>query len=202
MTHEYMAKTEKKGHRRRAVMLFIDESGISLVPFAAKTWAPKGQTPVLVHPFRRSKLSMISGVTPRGKIYFRLHESAVRGLQVRMFLQQILRHLRRKPIMVFWDNARPHASSTVKELIENHPRLEVCHLPPYFYEGNPDEGFWNVLKARELANLCPRNIRELKSETRKAVNRIRAKPNLIKSFFKKTPLFSEHYRKRLLKQIS
>jgi len=181
-----------------AVMLFIDESGISLVPFVAKTWAPKGQTPVLIHRFNWPKLSMISGVTPYGKVYFRLHENAIRGPHVRMFLQQILRHLRRKPIMIFWDNVRPHTSSTVKEFTENHPRLEVYQLPPYFYEGNPDEGFWSMLKAKELANLCPQNIAELKTETRKAVNRIRRKPKMVRSFFRGSPLFQAPN----LKQIS
>jgi putative transposase len=170
-------------------MLFIDESGISLVPFVAKTWALRGQTPVLVHRFNWSKLSMISSVTPRGKVYFRLHENAIRMLHVRMFLQQILRHIRRKPVMVFWDNARPHIASIVREFAENHRRLEVHQLPPYFYEGNPDEGFWSVLKTKELANFCPRDIEELKAETKKAVNRIRRKPNMVKSFFRKSPLF-------------
>lgn len=183
-------------------MLFIDESGLSLVPFVARTWAPKGQTPVLVHRFNWSKLSMISGVTPRGKAYFRLHEKAIRGLHVRMFLRQILRHLRRKPIMVFWDNVRPHMASTIKEFIENHPRLEVYQLPPYFYEGNPDEGFWNILKTKELANLCPQDITELKAETRKAANRIQRKPKLVKSFFRKSPLFQPKHRIITLKQIS
>lgn len=188
-----MAKTEKKGCRRRAVMLFVDESGISLVPFVAKTWAPKGQTPVLVHRFNWPKLSMISGVTPSGKVYFRLHERTIRSLQVCMFLQQILRHIRRRPIMIFWDNIRPHTSSMVDAFIDNHPRLEVHQLPPYFYEGNPDEGFWSVLKTKELANLCPLDIEELKTETKKAVNRIRRKTNLVKSFFRKSPLFQlEH----------
>jgi DDE superfamily endonuclease len=50
-------------------VVFVDESGFSLIPYVAKTWAPVGQTPVLIHPRRWPKFSAISGVTPRGKLY-------------------------------------------------------------------------------------------------------------------------------------
>jgi hypothetical protein len=55
-----------------------------------------------------------------------------------------------------------------------------------------------MLKAKELANLCPQNIEELKTETRKAVNRIRRKPKMVRSFFRGSPLFQAPN----LKQIS
>ena len=55
-------------------MVFVDESGFSLIPHVAKTWAPVGETPVLVHQGRWPKFSAISGVTPSGRLYFRVHE--------------------------------------------------------------------------------------------------------------------------------
>ena len=170
-------------------MLFVDESGISLVPFVAKTWAPRGHTPVLVHRFSWLKLSMISGVTPRGKLYFRLEDGAIDGECVCYFLHQVLRHVRRKRVMVFWDNVRSHTCSAVRKFVEARPRMEVHQLPPYFYDGNPDDGLWSLLKSKELANFCPQNVQELKTETRKAIKRIRRKPRLVRSFFGKTPLY-------------
>lgn len=170
-------------------MLFVDESGISLVPFVAKTWAPKGQTPVLIHRFSWPKLSMISGVTPHGKLYFRLEEGGINQDRVCYFLKQILRHVRRKHVMVFWDNMRSHTSSVVREFVKAHPRLEIHQLPPYFYDGNPDDGLWSLLKTKELANFCPQTVHELKTQTKKAVKRIRRKPWMVRSFFNKTPLY-------------
>jgi hypothetical protein len=40
-----------------------DESGFRLIPHVAKTWAPRGQTPVIQHRYRRDKISVISGVS-------------------------------------------------------------------------------------------------------------------------------------------
>src|SRR6185503_13820024 len=42
-----LAETEKKATRRRASLVFIDETGVFLTPFVHRTWAPRGQTPLL-----------------------------------------------------------------------------------------------------------------------------------------------------------
>lgn len=119
-------------------MVFADESGFSPIPCAAKTWAPIGQTPVLLHQGRWPKFSAISGVTPAGRLYFRVHEDSIRGPQVIAFLRHLLRHIRRRPIMVFWDNGPHHRSVVVREFLEAHPRLEVHRFPGYSPELNPD----------------------------------------------------------------
>jgi hypothetical protein len=54
-------------------VVFVDESGFSLIPYVAKTWAPVGETPVFVHPRRWPKFSAISGLTPSGRLYSRVH---------------------------------------------------------------------------------------------------------------------------------
>jgi len=52
-----------------------------------KTWAPKGQTPVLQYHFNWHQLSVIAGITFR-RFYFRLFPGAIKGPQVIEFLQQ------------------------------------------------------------------------------------------------------------------
>ncbi len=37
----------KKALREGRILIFIDESGLSLRPHRCRTWAPRGQTPVL-----------------------------------------------------------------------------------------------------------------------------------------------------------
>ncbi|MGI0132392.1 MAG: transposase [Thermoplasmata archaeon] len=101
----------KKAGRRRAVVVFLDESGFSLIPFVGKTWAPVGQTPVLIHQGRWPKFSAISGVPPRGKLFIHVRESTIATPQVIQFLRHQLRHIRRRPIMIFWDGGRPHKSN-------------------------------------------------------------------------------------------
>ncbi len=44
-----VASRKKNARRRRALIVFQDESGISQRPSVRRTWAPRGHTPVLVH---------------------------------------------------------------------------------------------------------------------------------------------------------
>jgi len=81
-------------------VVFVDESGFSLIPYVAKTWAPVGQTPVLIHQGRSPKFSAISGVTPKGKRYIQVHKETVAAEQVVEFLHHLLRHIRRRPIII------------------------------------------------------------------------------------------------------
>ena len=97
--------------------MFVDESGFSLLPSVGKTWAPIGQTPVLVHQGRWPKFSAISGVTPTGRLYFRVHESSIRGPKVVAFLRHLIRHIRRRPIMVLWDSGPHHRAKVVRAFL-------------------------------------------------------------------------------------
>jgi transposase len=46
-----------------------DESACYLLPLLAHTWAPCGQTPVLVQKADRAHLSLIAAIAPNGRIY-------------------------------------------------------------------------------------------------------------------------------------
>lgn len=104
------------------------------------------------------------------------------------FLNHLLRHIPQK-IFIIWDRIPVHRAKKVRDFIkENSSRMRVYFLPPYAPELNPDEGFWDYIKWHQLKNFCPTNIRELKSEIRRCVKRIRSRPRLIQSFLKETPL--------------
>ena len=170
-------------------MVFVDESGFSLIPYVAKTWAPVGQTPVLIHQGRWPKFSAIRGVTPKGKLYIQLHKDTVATEEVVEFLHHLLRHIRRRPIMIFWDGGRPHGSEETKAFVKAHPRLEVHRFPGYSSEWNPDEWVWAHLKKHELASYAPQDVQELSRELRRAVVRMRVRPELIRSFVAATHLY-------------
>jgi hypothetical protein len=55
-----------------STLMFVDESGFSLVPPVRRTWARRGQTPVIRHQSSWPKLSAISGVTPEGRLLLQL----------------------------------------------------------------------------------------------------------------------------------
>lgn len=59
----------KKAQRQQRVILYVDESACYLLPLLAHTWAPCGQTPVLIEQAGRVHLSLIAAIAPNGRIY-------------------------------------------------------------------------------------------------------------------------------------
>ena len=48
--------------------MFVDQSGLYLLPTVVRTYAPVGQTPILREQLSREHLSVMSGITPDGKL--------------------------------------------------------------------------------------------------------------------------------------
>ncbi len=172
----------------RAALAFVDESGFSLLPTACKTWAPRGETPILRHCFNRPKLSAISAVTPNPHTYLQLVPRTITSPHVIRFVQHLLRHLP-GPIFLFWDGANPHRSRQTRAALESfRDRLTIYRLPAYAPELNPDERLWAWLKQHTLRGLCPPDLKVLQASIRKALRRLRRRPQVIRSFFQNRPL--------------
>ncbi len=186
-----MASCKKNSIKQNATIVFVDESGFSLIPSINRTWAPKGNTPILRHSLRWSKFSAISAITTGGQLLFMAEMGTIRAPQCAKFLKHLLRHIPGKIILI-WDNFKPHKSKDVMKVVEGSKgRIEIEYLPPYAPELNPDEGIWMHLKTNELANYCPKNIEELKSAVRLAVVRTRRRADLIFNILQSTPLLMD-----------
>ena len=140
------------------------------------------------HCYRWPKFSAISGVSDKGKLYILVRPGTIATQQVLVFLRHLLRHVRGR-VIVIWDNINPHRAVAVRRFVaENYGRLSLEFLPPYSPELNPDEWLWRYLKHVELANFAPRDLAELKVALRGAVQRIRMRPSLMRSFLKASDL--------------
>ena len=148
-----------------------------------RTWAPKGETPVLRYRFNWQRLSAISGVTPTGYLYFRLHVGTIRSEQVIGFLRQLLR-LRRDRLLILWDRSPTHRSRKVQAFVRRwRRRITVEWLPAYAPELNPDEYVWAYLKRVCLANFCPRHLGELRQEIHRGARRLKQRPHIVRDFY-------------------
>ena len=70
----------EEARRERRTLVFVDESGFYLLPAAVKTYAPEAETPILDEWQTRDHLSVMGGVTPRGKVYSLVRPSSLNGL--------------------------------------------------------------------------------------------------------------------------
>jgi transposase len=98
-------------------------------------------------------------------------------------------------VLVIWDGLRQHRSCLVRDFVASqHGRLKLEFLPAYAPELNPVEYLWGHWKTRELPNFCPRNLWQLSSEARRALQRMRRRPTLVSAFWKQAGLFdNRHY---------
>ena len=180
LAREALACHQKKAIDEGCEVVFVDESGFYLLPGVARTWAPRGVTPMLRHRLTRDHVSAISGITQTGEIYMMLREHAYRNPDCVRFLEHLLRQIGRK-ILVLWDGAPIHRSKVVKAYLAGDGRGKV-HLerfPGHAPELNPDEGIWRHLKYVELRNVCCQTIAELKAEIRSATRRLRRRRDIV-----------------------
>lgn len=202
MAEESVGDRPKKLIMGEVTFGFLDESGFSLTPFIARTWAPVGKTPIVIHPFNWEKLSAISVVTSTGKLCFRLHPNkTIRAGEVVEFLRQFLRKVSGQ-ILLYWDGIPPHRSKKVKEFLAKHSRLQVRRLPPYSPDLNPDEGVWNYVKIRELPNLTAKDTYELVREVRGALRSVQRRPDLIRSFLFESELPWDNESRQIIAGLS
>lgn len=166
-------------------MIFVDESGFSLVPPLRKTWGRRGQTPRIRHRFRGPKLSAISGVTLDQRLFMRRVRGVINGDQVIVFLRVLPRHIR-GPVLLLWDNIPTHRRRKVKQWLADHPRIHGEPLRTYSPDVNADEGVWQHLKCSVVGNFCPATIDELEDRIRHGVKRMKKNPSLLASFVKRT----------------
>jgi transposase len=139
---------------------------------------------VLKYPFWEH-LSMISAITPQGKLYTQTRADSFDGDTIVRFLKHLLQHIPGK-LLLIWDGLPAHRSKAVKTFLRQGgaKRLYLAQLPGYAPELNPDEGVWNYLKRVELKNLCCHDLLELRAELRNAVARLRHKTDIIQGFIR------------------
>lgn len=190
MDRQEMARAKKNARRQRAWILFQDESGISERPSVRRTWAPKGETPILIHAFNWKKMSISAVLAYRwdGKLcrlYFQMRGGSFDAESLIRFLKDLKRHLRGVKGILIWDGLPAHRSRIMSEYLRSQRHcLTVERLPGYAPDLNPVEALWGNIKGREVANLCAANLGEATSALRHGLVRVRRSCRLPLAFLR------------------
>jgi hypothetical protein len=185
-----VAADQANAQRRRACLVFFDESALSLTPNVRRTWAPRGQTPTLTHPFNWKKASMAAALcygVRGGGVQLCFHVRA--GNYDTDSLIEVLGELRRflggEKATLLWDGLPSHRSRAMRDWLNTQRSwLVVERLPAYAPELNPVEGLWSSLKAVELANLTGPTLGEVIDQAHRGIDRVRRTPHLAYSFLR------------------
>jgi transposase len=185
-----VAGGKKNARRRKAWIFFEDESGVSQRPSIRRTWAPRGETPVLIHAFNWSTISVCAAMGfrwdgRRSQLFFQTRKGTYNSESLIAFLQDLKRHLRGKKAILIWDGLPAHKSQVMKEYLHSQRSwLRVEPLPGYAPDLNPVETLWGNLKGQELANRCSKDLDEVTAAIETGFKRVRKSHTLSYSFLK------------------
>ncbi|KKN08573.1 hypothetical protein LCGC14_1055300 [marine sediment metagenome] len=165
--------------------MFLDETGLMLQPLVRRTWAPRGQTPVMYSWDRHDRLSVIAALSVsarrrRIRLYFATHQKNIKAEEAEGFLRQLQRSLGRRLIVVM-DRWAVHRK--VASMLAGDERFRIEWLPPYAPDLNPVEHVWNHTKYGDLANYIPDDLLDLELEFDWSIDQTRKRPKLLRSFF-------------------
>jgi len=164
-------------------------------PHRRRSWAPRGQTPVL-HQRGRSRLKVsvigalsISPGRHRVRAWFAFEpQASFDGVHILAFLRALLRSLR-CPVVLVWDRLQAHRGEPIKSwLAANDHRIHAELLPAYAPELNPVEMIWGYAKTNPLANFTPTTLDALIARTKSATQAISQDQSLLRSMLRHGPL--------------
>lgn len=190
-----MAGHQKKARDTNSLLIFLDESGFSESPSVRRTWAPRGQTPIVVAPFNWKRLSAIASLiaTPSARrvgLCLRLHPGTIKQPQIIDYLRALKRHVKGRKVILLWDRLPAHRGGDVQAHIARQAAwLTAEYLPPYAPELNPVEYFWSHLSGKELAHFPADNLDAVRRQARRGACRVCRRPELGRAFLKHSGLF-------------
>jgi transposase len=182
-----LAGSKKNAAKQGRVIVFVDESGLSERPTRVRTWAPKGETPVLQHRFNWKQLSAIAGITFY-RFYFRLFPGTIKSAQLIEFLSALHQTIGRR-LLVIWDGLAAHRSRAVRAFIDRlNGAIQLERLPAYAPELNPVEYVWGYLKQHAMANFCAHDLAQLSEVARRKLRSMQRRRTLVSAFWKQAEL--------------
>jgi transposase len=179
---EYPA-IKKRAAKEDAVIYFADETGMRSDHQAGKSYAPKGQTPVIKRTGQRFSLNMISAISNRGHLQFMILDGRFNGEVFKTFLQQMIKYSRKKIYLVI-DGHPAHKTKMLNDwLEENETRIEVFFLPPYSPELNPQEYVNQDVKTNIIGKKRPINKAQMRSNVEDFMNRRKRDKKQVQKYF-------------------
>jgi transposase len=172
------------------LIVFEDESGVSLLPSVRATWAPRGQTPVLRHRFVWKRLSLAATLVyePDGSdahLVFQLRPGAYNQDTLIEFLSDLHQIEGSRSVVLLWDGLPAHRGRRMLDWVASqHDWLNIERLPGYAPDLNPTEQVWGSVKSNELANLCADTIGQVAEIAEHGLDRISSDASLCFGFLR------------------
>jgi transposase len=187
LRHEYPAIVAR-ARRAHGIIFWGDETGLRADDVRGRSYAPRGQTPVVRPNQRRIRLGLISAVSNRGELRWMVLDGAIKAPVLIRFLQRLIQEARRKVFLIL-DRLPVHRAAPVRDWLAKHRgEIEVSYLPPYSPELNPDERLNADLKQAVTRKAPMRSKQHLKQATISHMRRLAKSPARVRSYFHQRPV--------------
>lgn len=179
---EYPA-IKKRAAKENATIYFEDEVGMRSDHQAGKSYAPKGQTPVIKKTGQRFSLNMISAISNKGHVEFMILDGTFNGSVFLEFLAQLIKYKQQKIFLVV-DGHSAHKTKVVNAwLEENKSRIEIFFLPPYSPELNAQEYVNQDLKTNVIGKKRPINKAQMRNNVEEFMNKRKNDRRQVQKYF-------------------
>jgi transposase len=173
-----------KAKREKAVILWLDQTGLRSEAPVGTTWAPVGKTPVVPKTGRRFGVNVMAAISNKGELYFTCYPGSFTGPVFLAYLKRLVRHLDRK-IHLIVDGHPVHRRVSVRDWLAEHvDMIEMHFLPGYPPELNPTELLNGDLK-HHVAQANPANRAELAAKATAHLRRRQNQPKAVRALFGK-----------------
>jgi transposase len=165
-----------------------DETGLRSDDVRGRGYAPVGQTPIVRVNNKRHGLSVISSVTNKGVMRWKIFDGALNSDLLIDFMKRLVRDAGRKVYLIL-DNLKVHHSKPVKAWLAEHVNeIEVFYLPSYSPELNPNE-MANADLKQAVTKLAPARTKlHLVKATAGHLRSVQRQPQRVKSYFEHEPV--------------
>lgn len=165
-----------------------DETGLRSDDVRGRSFAPKGETPVIRINSNRQGLSVISSVTNKGEMRWKIFEGALNADILIDFLRRLVKGSKKKVFLIL-DNLRVHHSKPVKAwLAKREEQIEVFYLPSYSPELNPDEMANADLKHAVTSKAPARTKLQLVKAASSHLCSVQKQPHRVRRYFQHGPV--------------
>lgn len=176
-----------RAKQENALILWGDEMGLRSDDQIGRSYAPRGQTPVVDATGKRFGCNMISAISNLGQLWFMVFAGRLNAKRFVEFLGRLLRAGKGRKLFLIVDSHPAHKAGKVTRWLHERPaerssRLELFFLPGYSPELNPDECL-NQDTKQAMRKTRPRHQRELIGNVPSHLRRRQKQPQVIKRFF-------------------
>lgn len=129
---EEYPKIQRQAKEEGAEIHWADETNININTNYQKTYALKGNTPIVKIPARKQSFSLVSSLTNQGKMRYMVYKG---GMNIPLFMKFLKRLSRdtNKKIFLILDNLKVHHGKKVQSWAEKNEDKIILFFPPAIF---------------------------------------------------------------------